>query len=93
MLSAVEGEAGLGAMREFKGLGAVCNNGVLAFSGAELAEACAKVATQIDQANEKLLAECDRRLIAASRKDGAARRMTTWVREHADELAAVWARP
>lgn len=99
----VEGETGLPSLPSFGGLSGLFTNGSMAITGQELAEAyraigasaCAAVAADAHAAagDAKRLAACDRRLVEASRKDGAFKRLTSWVRDHADDLAAVWARP
>ncbi|MCK6486733.1 MAG: hypothetical protein L6R48_00080 [Planctomycetes bacterium] len=102
VLSAVEGAEGITA-HPFKGIAATADNGTLSFTVAELvdayraigAKACAAVAEEAGKASgdAKRLADCDRRLIAASAQDKAITLLAAYVLQHADELAAVWAKP
>lgn len=86
VLSTVETDAGLPANATFPGLAAVFEHGAIA---------CSAVADEAGQAgtDARRLAACDRRLVDASGADGTVARMRSFVREHADDLAAYWAKP
>lgn len=108
VLSDVETDNGLPQRNPFPGLQSVRDGTCgLAIPLADLAAAyrainanqCADVVTEADAVpidatdGNTLLAACDRRLIAASRKEGTVRLMLNFVRAHADELASTWAKP
>jgi hypothetical protein len=104
VLSAVEGDQGAAASSDFHGFNAqAADTQVLRFTSQELADAyraigakaCAAVADEAGKAagDAKRLADCDRRLIAASSQDKAIALLAAYIRQHADELAAVWAKP
>lgn len=103
VLSSVETDVGLVHQPSFPGLATLFSVGDLACSAEDLADAyraigakaCAAVADEAGKAagDAERLADCDRRLVAASAQDKAITLLAAYIRQHADELAAVWARP
>lgn len=104
VLSAVEGDQGAAASSDLYGFVAqAADVQVLRSTPQDLAEAyraigaktCAAVADDAGRAagDAKRLADCDRRLVAASTQDKAITLLAAYLRQHADELAAVWAKP